>query len=133
MRETLNYLVFGWYPYLCLTVFLVGSLVRFDREQYTWRSGSSQLLRRRQLFWGSNLFHVGILVIFARPFRRPADADLDFRHARRLPHLQAMDWRSSSAASPASCALSELRCWCTAVCSTRASARPRRSAISPSC
>jgi nitrate reductase gamma subunit len=64
MRETLNYIVFGWYPYLCLTVFLVGSVVRFDREQYTWRTGSSQLLRRRQLMWGSNLFHVGILVIF---------------------------------------------------------------------
>lgn len=64
MREILNYIVFGWYPYLCLTVFLVGSLLRFDREQYTWRSGSSQLLRRRQLMWGSNLFHVGILLIF---------------------------------------------------------------------
>jgi nitrate reductase gamma subunit len=64
MRELLNYIVFGWYPYLCLTVFLLGSWVRFDREQYTWRSGSSQLLRRRQLAWGSNLFHVGILVIF---------------------------------------------------------------------
>jgi nitrate reductase gamma subunit len=64
MRETLNYIVFGWYPYLCVTVFLVGSVVRFDREQYTWRTGSSQLLRRRQLMWGSNLFHIGILVIF---------------------------------------------------------------------
>ena len=62
--QTLNSIVFGWYPYLCLTVFLFGSLVRFDREQYTWRTGSSQLLRRRQLTWGSNLFHVGILVIF---------------------------------------------------------------------
>jgi nitrate reductase gamma subunit len=64
MRESLIYIVFGWYPYFCLTVFLLGSLLRFDREQYTWRSGSSQLLRRRQLTWGSNLFHVGILVIF---------------------------------------------------------------------
>ena len=68
MRETINYVVFGWYPYLCLTVFLLGSLIRFDREQYTWRSGSSQLLRRRQLLWGSNLFHVGILLIFAGHF-----------------------------------------------------------------
>ena len=68
MRETLNCVVFGWYPYLCLTVFLVGSLVRFDREQYTWRSGSSQLLRRQQLMWGSNLFHVGVLVIFLGHF-----------------------------------------------------------------
>ena len=68
MRETINHIVFGWYPYLCLTVFLVGSWLRFDREQYTWRSGSSQLLRRRQLMWGSNLFHVGILVIFLGHF-----------------------------------------------------------------
>lgn len=68
MRETFNYVVFGWYPYLCLTIFLVGSLVRFDREQYSWRSGSSQLLRRRQLMWGSNLFHVGVLVIFLGHF-----------------------------------------------------------------
>lgn len=64
MNDTINQLLFGYYPYLCLTVFVLGSLVRFDREQYTWRSGSSQLLRRRQLSWGSNLFHVGILVIF---------------------------------------------------------------------
>ncbi len=64
MSDYINSAVFGWYPYLCLTVFLLGSLVRFDREQYSWRSGSSQLLRRRQLMWGSNLFHVGILIIF---------------------------------------------------------------------
>jgi nitrate reductase gamma subunit len=68
MRDTIIYIVYGWYPYLCLTVFLLGSLLRFDREQYTWRSGSSQLLRRRQLAWGSNLFHVGILIIFLGHF-----------------------------------------------------------------
>jgi nitrate reductase gamma subunit len=68
MRDFINHAVFGWYPYLCLTVFLVGSWLRFDREQYTWRSGSSQLLRRRQLMWGSNLFHVGILLIFLGHF-----------------------------------------------------------------
>jgi nitrate reductase gamma subunit len=49
-------------------VFLLGSLLRFDREQYTWKTGSSQLLRRRQLMWGSNLFHVGVLVIFVGHF-----------------------------------------------------------------
>jgi nitrate reductase gamma subunit len=68
MRDAINYIVFGWYPYLCLTVFLVGSWLRFEREQYSWRSGSSQLLRRRQLMWGSVLFHVGILVIFLGHF-----------------------------------------------------------------
>lgn len=68
MGEAINQILFGWYPYLCLIVFLVGSLLRFDREQYTWRSGSSQLLRRKQLMWGSNLFHVGILIIFLGHF-----------------------------------------------------------------
>ena len=68
MANAINHALFGWYPYLCLTVFLLGSLVRFDREQYTWRSGSSQMLRKRQLFWGSNLFHFGILVIFLGHF-----------------------------------------------------------------
>ena len=64
MNDSINQVLFGYYPYLCLTVFVLGSLVRFDREQYTWRSGSSQLLRRRQLSWGSNLFHIGILISF---------------------------------------------------------------------
>ena len=68
MADFLNNAVFGWYPYLALTVFILGSIVRFDREQYTWRSGSSQLLRRRELMWGSNLFHIGILVIFVGHF-----------------------------------------------------------------
>ena len=68
MSEYINSALFGWYPYVCLTVFALGSLIRFDREQYTWKTGSSQLLRKRQLFWGSNLFHVGILVIFAGHF-----------------------------------------------------------------
>ncbi|HVC61245.1 MAG TPA: respiratory nitrate reductase subunit gamma [Acetobacteraceae bacterium] len=64
MSNYLNNVLYGWYPYLCLTVFLLGSLLRFDASQYTWRTGSSQLLRRRELIWGSNLFHVGILIIF---------------------------------------------------------------------
>jgi len=57
-------LLFGIYPYICLTVFLLGSLIRFDRDQYTWKSDSSQLLRTGSLRWGSNLFHVGILFLF---------------------------------------------------------------------
>jgi nitrate reductase gamma subunit len=63
MGAYLNEFLFGVYPYVCAVVFLLGSLIRFDREQYTWRSGSSQLLRRRQLRWGSNLFHAGILFL----------------------------------------------------------------------
>jgi len=65
----LDTLLFGYYPYICLTVFLLGSLVRFDRDQYTWKSDSSQMLRTGSLRWGSNLFHVGILfLLFGHTF-----------------------------------------------------------------
>ena len=64
MKNYLLNFLFGYYPYICLAVFLLGSLIRFDRDQYTWKSDSSQLLRAGQLRWGSNLFHVGILFLF---------------------------------------------------------------------
>jgi nitrate reductase gamma subunit len=62
--STLDHFLFGIYPYICAAVFLFGSLFRFDREQYTWKSDSSQLLRRGQLRLGSNLFHIGVLGLF---------------------------------------------------------------------
>jgi nitrate reductase gamma subunit len=62
--NSISSFVFGVYPYICLTVFLLGSLVRFDRDQYTWKSDSSQLLRGGLLRWGSNLFHIGVLFLF---------------------------------------------------------------------
>lgn len=64
MDVWLNNALFGWFPYVAAAVFVLGSLLRFDHAQYTWRAGSSQLLRRRQMMWGSNLMHVGILAIF---------------------------------------------------------------------
>lgn len=64
MSTALDHALFGVYPYLCLTVFLVGSLLRFDRDQYSWKSDSSQLLRAGALRWGSVLFHVGVLFLF---------------------------------------------------------------------
>ncbi|MCC7490307.1 MAG: respiratory nitrate reductase subunit gamma [Gammaproteobacteria bacterium] len=64
MMDHLHAFLFGIYPYIALAVFFLGSLVRFDRDQYTWKSDSSQLLRQRELRWGSNLFHFGILVVF---------------------------------------------------------------------
>ena len=68
MDSTLNYLLFGWYPYLCVTVLIVGSILRFDKAQYSWRSQSSQFLRRKQMLIGSNLFHMGVLVLVAGHF-----------------------------------------------------------------
>jgi nitrate reductase gamma subunit len=66
--NALDHFLFGLYPYLCLSVFFLGSLLRFDRDQYSWKSDSSQLLKAGQLRWGSNLFHVGVLFLFAGHF-----------------------------------------------------------------
>lgn len=55
---------FGIYPYIALTVLLIGSIARYETDPFTWKSSSSQLLRRKQLVMGSILFHVGVLFIF---------------------------------------------------------------------
>lgn len=68
MTDFINQLAFGWYPYLAVTVLVVGSILRFDANPYSWRSQSSQFLRRKQMTWGSNLFHLGILVLLGGHF-----------------------------------------------------------------
>ena len=62
--DFIHQFLFGIYPYIALAIFLLGSLVRFDREQYTWKSESTQVLHRGQLRLGSILFHVGIIGLF---------------------------------------------------------------------
>ncbi len=64
MPDYLNTFFFGIYPYIALAVMILGSIIRYDREPYSWRSQSSQFLRKRQLMWGSNLFHIGIIFLF---------------------------------------------------------------------
>ncbi len=66
--DYLNTLLFGYYPYIAISVFFIGSLARYDRDQYTWRTGSSQFLRAKELRLGSNLFHIGILLLFVGHF-----------------------------------------------------------------
>ncbi|MCR4533745.1 respiratory nitrate reductase subunit gamma [Shewanella xiamenensis] len=55
---------FGIYPYIAMAVMFIGSWIRYDREQYTWKTSSSQLLEKRQLHLGSVLFHLGVIGIF---------------------------------------------------------------------
>ncbi|AVJ19427.1 respiratory nitrate reductase subunit gamma [Serratia rhizosphaerae] len=64
MIPFLNVFFYDIYPYLCGTVFLLGSWLRYDYGQYTWRAGSSQMLDKRGMRLASNLFHIGILGIF---------------------------------------------------------------------
>lgn len=60
----LHQFLFGIYPYIAFAIFLLGSLARFEREQYTWKSDSSQLLHAGNLRLGNILFHIGIIGLF---------------------------------------------------------------------
>ena len=59
----LNSIVFSYYPYACLLLFIIGSIYRYEHNQYSWKSSSSQILKKDLLFWGSNLFHFGIIFL----------------------------------------------------------------------
>ena len=50
-------------PYICLSIFVVGHVWRYTRDQLTWTARSTQLLEQRMLRIGSLLFHFGILAV----------------------------------------------------------------------
>lgn len=64
----INSFFFDIYPYITGAVFLIGSWIRYDYGQYSWRAGSSQMLDKKGMRLASNLFHLGILGIFAGHF-----------------------------------------------------------------
>lgn len=64
----MNNFFFGIFPYIALGVGIMGTIARYERDPFTWKSSSSQLLRQKQLRIGSILFHVGVLVIFLGHF-----------------------------------------------------------------
>jgi nitrate reductase gamma subunit len=60
-----NQLIFGVGPYLAGTIFLLGSFLRYERGQYTWRAMSSQIFTSTPNFRRASIaFHVGILLLF---------------------------------------------------------------------
>lgn len=64
----LHFLLFGLYPYIALAVCVIGCIARFDRDQYTWKTGSSQMLSSKGMRVASNAFHIGVLFILAGHF-----------------------------------------------------------------
>jgi len=60
----LNQFFFGYFPYIALSIFVIGSALRYDRDQYSWKADSSQLLSKKGMRVGSNLFHIGIIFLF---------------------------------------------------------------------
>ncbi len=57
-------LMFTAYPYICLTTFIVGHIYRYLTDRFGWNARSSQFLEKKYLFYGSILFHAGIIATF---------------------------------------------------------------------
>ena len=66
--SNINNLLFGVYPYIAIIVFVVASWIRFDREQYTWKADSSQMLDGKGFRVASNMFHIGVIFILMGHF-----------------------------------------------------------------
>ncbi len=59
-----NTIAFLVYPYICLTIFVLGFLYRYYTDPLTWNARSSELLDKGSLKWGAMIFHYGILLTF---------------------------------------------------------------------
>jgi nitrate reductase gamma subunit len=59
----MNTFLFVAIPYAAVAVAVGGGIVRYRRDKFSWSSQSSQFLENRTLFWGSNAWHYGILLI----------------------------------------------------------------------
>jgi len=85
-----NTILFGLYPYMAVIVCLVGCWIRYDREQYSWKAGSSQVLRGKGMRIASNAFHVGILFVLAGHFVGLLTPEVLYHHVISTPNKQLL-------------------------------------------
>ncbi|MGW7799031.1 respiratory nitrate reductase subunit gamma [Staphylococcus xylosus] len=50
-------------PYLCIAIFFLGHLARFKFDKFSWTAKSSEFIEKKQLKWGSLMFHLGIIPV----------------------------------------------------------------------
>ena len=63
MTSGLDTFLWVVFPYVCLTVFVVGHWWRYRYDKFGWTTRSSQLYESRLLRLGSPMFHFGILFV----------------------------------------------------------------------
>ena len=90
MSSTLNTFLFGLYPFIALAVCLAVSWVRFDRDQYSWKADSSQILGNKGMRLGSNLFHIGVIFILAGHFIGLLTPESIYHHVISTPNKQLL-------------------------------------------
>jgi nitrate reductase gamma subunit len=85
-----NTILFGLYPYVAAMACLVGCWARYDREQYSWKAGSSQIMRSKGMRVASNAFHVGILFVLAGHFVGLLMPESLYHHVISTPNKQLL-------------------------------------------
>lgn len=62
LTHLLYFIVYQVFPYVVITVWLVGSFIRFLTHPYTVKSQSSELLGgKKEINWGARFFHIGVI------------------------------------------------------------------------
>ena len=59
----LSIAVFGVWPYIALTMFVVGNIWRWRTDQFGWTTRTSELSEKKLLLWASPIFHFGMLLV----------------------------------------------------------------------
>ncbi|MPY25058.1 respiratory nitrate reductase subunit gamma [Shewanella psychropiezotolerans] len=88
--SNLNFLLFGIYPFIALTVLVVGCWIRYDREPYSWKADSSQLLDQKGFRVASNLFHIGVIFVLAGHFVGLLTPESVYHHVISTPNKQLL-------------------------------------------
>ncbi|WP_339064063.1 respiratory nitrate reductase subunit gamma [Tepidibacillus marianensis] len=52
------------FPYVALTVFILGHIYKYNHDQIGWSARSTEIMEKPLLKWGSPLFHYGIIFAF---------------------------------------------------------------------
>lgn len=58
-----NIFLYAVIPYLAVAIAVLGGIWRYRTDRFSYTSQSSQFLESRLLFWGSNAWHFGIMLI----------------------------------------------------------------------
>ena len=64
MDSFLNVFLWLIFPYICLTIFVLGHVGRYRYDKFGWTSRSSQMYEGDILRWANPMFHFGFLAVF---------------------------------------------------------------------
>jgi nitrate reductase gamma subunit len=62
LHWNLGYIAFGIYPYISLSILILGCVYRYVKNPYSWNSRSSEILDKASLKYASVIFHYGIIL-----------------------------------------------------------------------